>query len=100
VLAPSAIDAFAGDTASDTSAAAVTVRVVLPLTPDTVAVIVADPGALPVAIPVLETVAVLVFDELQLAELVRFWLLPSLYLPVAVNCWVSPAAIEGELGVT
>ncbi len=47
---------------------------------------VVDPCVLLVAMPLLETVAVLVFDELQEAELVRSLLLLSLYLPVAVNC--------------
>jgi len=61
---------------------------------------VVEPGDFVVAMPALETVAALVFDELQVAELVRSLLLPSLYLPVAVNCWASPAGIEGEPGVT
>jgi len=47
---------------------------------------VAEPTALLVAMPVLETVAVLVFDELQVAELVRSLVLWSLYSPVAANC--------------
>jgi hypothetical protein len=33
---------------------------------------VADPSALLVTMPVLETLAVLVFDEFQVAELVKF----------------------------
>ena len=32
--------------------------------------------------------------------LVRFWVLPSLYVPVAVNCWRLPSGIEGLAGVT
>src|SRR5208282_6636110 len=39
-------------------------------------------------------------DELHIAVLVRFCVLPSLYVPVAVNCCVVPAAIEGFAGVT
>jgi MinD superfamily P-loop ATPase len=54
-----------------------TVRVVDPVTPETVAVIVADPAATALADPglawpVVWTVAVAVDDELQLAEVVRF----------------------------
>ena len=35
-----------------------------------------------------------------MTELVRFCVLPSLKVPVAVNCWVSPTATEGFAGVT
>lgn len=83
---PRGMDAPAGDTAIEARTAEVTVRVAVPLTLESVAVMVADPGALLVAIPVLETVAALVFDELHEAELVRSFEVPSLYLPVAVNC--------------
>jgi hypothetical protein len=31
--------------------------------------------------------------------LVRFWVLPSLYVPVAVNCTVCPTLIDGFTGV-
>jgi hypothetical protein len=37
--------------------------------------------------------------EVQLIWVVRFWVLPSLKLPVAVSCSVVPAAIAGFLGV-
>jgi len=97
---PTGMEAVAGDTASDTSAAAVTVRLALPLTPESVAVIVADPAALVVAIPDADIVAAAVFDELQLAAPVRSFVEPSLYCPVAVNCCVSPLAMEGAAGVT
>ena len=30
----------------------------------------------------------------------RFWVVPSVYLPVAVNCFVRPLAMESALGVT
>ena len=39
-------------------------------------------------------------DEPQVTESVRFLLLPSLYLPVAVNCWVVPLATCALDGVT
>ena len=77
-LVPSGKEALDGETASEASAAAVTVKVVLPLTPEYVAVMVADPCALPVAMPVLEIVAAAVFEELQVAELVRSRVLWSL----------------------
>jgi hypothetical protein len=39
-------------------------------------------------------------DEVQVEEVVRFWVLPSLYVPVAVYCWVPPAEMDTEAGVT
>jgi hypothetical protein len=50
--------------------------------------------------PVLLMLATPVPDELQVAEFVRFWVLPSEYVPVAVNCSVVPKAIDGLAGVT
>ena len=47
--------------------------------------------------PLLLTVAMGSADEIQLAEAVRFWVVPSEKLPVAMSCWLVPAAIE-ELG--
>jgi len=98
-VAPSNTDPLPGEIASDTSVGAVTVSVALPLTPENMAVMVADPGPLLVAMPLPAIVTALVFDELQVAELVRSLLVWSLYVPVALNCWPSPAAIEDEPGV-
>jgi len=53
-----------------------------------------------VASPPLLTVATPVADEDHWAVLVRFCVLPLLYFPVAVNCWLLPAATEGAVGVT
>ena len=39
-------------------------------------------------------------EEFHVAVLVRFWVVPSLNVPVAVNCSVFPMAIEGCVGVT
>ena len=76
-VAPWAIEAFAGVTAIDTSVA-VTVRFVEPLIEPEVARIVVLPVATPVASPALVIVAAAVFVELQVTELVRFWVLLSL----------------------
>ena len=62
--------------------------------------IVDAPGATPLATPAVVIVATEAFDELQLVEPVRFCVLPSLYVPVAVNCCVAPGAITGFTGVT
>ena len=50
--------------------------------------------------PPLLTVATALADEVHLAVLVRFFLVPLLYVPVAVNCWPLPAAMEAVAGVT
>jgi hypothetical protein len=77
----------------------VTVRVVLPVTPLWLAVIVAVPVWFAVARPVLVILAIFAGEELQVAEEETSLLLPSPKLPVAVNCWVFVSckdALEGE----
>jgi hypothetical protein len=70
----------------DRSAAAVIVRTIeLDVTPFCVALMVLVPAATPVARPAAVIVATDVFDELHVTEFVRFCVLPSLKLPVAVN---------------
>lgn len=97
---PAATEAVAGVTESEVKTAAVTVNVAEPLIAPRVAVIVVVPGATPMANPVpLLTVATVVVEELHLAVLTRFCVVPLLYVPVAVNCWVMPAATEGLAGV-
>ena len=39
-------------------------------------------------------------EELHATVLVRFWVLPSVYVPVAANCWVLPFGIDGPVGLT
>jgi hypothetical protein len=85
-VAPLAIDGVAGVTAIDCSVAAVTVSKVEPLMDDDVAVIVAVPTPAPLASPAVLIVAVAVVPELQVTVLVRFCVVPSLNVPVAVNC--------------
>ena len=53
-----------------------------------------------VAKPVVLIVATVEEEEFHVAVLVRFWVVPSLKVPLAVNCWVFPTAIEGFIGVT
>src|ERR1700735_1146437 len=99
-FAPALIEGLAGVTAIDTSVAAVTVRVVEPLIAPETALIVLVPVATPVAIPPVVMVATPVVAELQVTELVRFCVELSENVPVAVNCFVVPLAIEGFAGVT
>jgi hypothetical protein len=56
----------------------VTVNVVEPWNVPDVAVIVAVPGMTPVAKPPLFTVTTLVADEVHVALLVKFWVVPLL----------------------
>jgi len=71
--------------------ASVTVTDVEPLTVPEVAVIVADPSAMPVTSPELLTVAVAVEDVAQETLFVRVFVVPSSKVPVAVICRVLPS---------
>jgi len=99
---PAATPAAVGDTLIDTNVAG-TVTPVEPQTAPSHAVIVTLPGAKPKALPesvtsfVMETSAV--FEELQVTD-ARVCGPPLLKVPVAVNRWNPPAAIEGVAGVT
>src|ERR1700730_18332458 len=94
------MEAVAGVTESEVKTAAVTVNVPEPLTAPDCAVIVAVPWAKLVASPPFLTVATAVADEVHWALLLMFCLVPLLYVPVAVNCWLLPAAMEAFVGVT
>jgi hypothetical protein len=61
---------------------------------------VAEPCATPLANPLPDIVATPLFDELQVTVFVRFWVLLSLYVPVAVYCCVFPIGTEAFAGVT
>src|SRR5262249_33515383 len=92
-----------GDTgviARDVSVAFVTVRLVDPEIEPDVAVIVAVPAARPLARPVVVMLAMLPATALHVTELVRFCVEPSLKVPVAVNCSVTPIGTEGLGGGT
>jgi hypothetical protein len=75
---PAATDAVAGVTAIEVNTAAVTVNVAEPLIVPDLAVMVALPAATLVANPPLLIVAIDVAEEVQLAVLVRFWVVPLL----------------------
>ena len=68
---------LAGVTAIDVTTAGVTVNVVVPLTVPEVAVMVVTPTPTVEARPVAEIVAIATLDDDQAAELVRFWVEPS-----------------------
>ncbi len=97
---PAATDVVAGVTEIVVSTGAVTVKVAEPLIVPEAAVIVALPCATLVASPPLLTVAIVVAEEVQVAVVVRVCVVPLLYVPVAANCCVLPAATEAVAGVT
>ena len=101
---PNAIDGVAGVTANDTSAAVVTVSVVDPATAPEVAVMVAVPSPTLLAKPcvgaALLIVATAAVSELHCTVPVMFCVLPSVYVPVAVNGSLVPSGIVGIAGVT
>jgi len=58
------------------------------------------PALMAVARPLPLTVATAVLDELQMTCVVISLLVPSEYVPVAVNCLVTPPGMLGLVGVT
>jgi hypothetical protein len=101
---PSARVGVAGVTAIDTNAAPVTVSVVDPLTPPSLAVMFALPtpallATAGVGPPVLIVLTPGV-SELHSTVPVMFCVLPSVYVPVAVNACVVPSGTTGTAGVT
>ena len=99
-VVPRGIVAVGGVIAIDTSVAAVTVSIVVPLTAPEVAVILAVPMPTLCARPALLMVAVDGVSDDHMAVLVKFCVLPSEYVPVAVNCCAVPDAMDGIVGVT
>jgi hypothetical protein len=97
---PAATEAVEGDTDTDTSADGVTVNVADPLMPCALAVMVATPSAKAVAAPPGAIDATPDGEAIQFAFAVRSAVEPSLYVPVAVNCWFWLAATEAVEGDT
>ena len=79
------------------------VRVVLPDTASKVALMLVLPEPTEVAKPLepaaLEIVAIPGTEEAQVTDVVRSSVVPSEKVPVAINCWVVPAAMLGFGGV-
>jgi hypothetical protein len=101
---PFAIDGLAGVTAIDTNIAVLTVSVVVPLTEPELAVMFALPTPTLLATPGVGPPVLIVLtpgvSELHSTVSVMFCVLPSVYVPVAVNCSVVPSGITGTAGVT
>jgi hypothetical protein len=98
-VVPAAIDEVCGVTLIELSAAEVIVTVIDCVTLPDAAVTVALPEPTPVATPLLDTDTTPLADEVQLIELVKSCVDPSLYVPVACNCTDVPSAIDGFDGV-
>ena len=96
---PFATDGFTGVTAIDCSIADVTVSSVDPLTEFRLAPMVLVPAVFAVTRPPVAMVAVEVFEDDHVTEAVRFSVLLSVYVPVALNCWVAPLIMVGFPGV-
>jgi hypothetical protein len=99
-VVPLAMLGFGGVTWMLTSVAAVMVSVAVPATPPKLAVMVLEPTPIPVARPLDEIEAVPVLEEVQATIEVKSWVVLSVNVPVAVNCWVVPFGMLGVAGVT
>lgn len=97
-LSPAASEPCDAESWIDVSVAAVTLTFAVPVVEPTDAVTVTLPMAKGSTAPALtESRAGLELD--QVAEAVRFWVLPSLKVPVAVKLPVEPRATLSEVGV-
>jgi hypothetical protein len=83
IVTPTPTTGIVGVTAIETSGAGVTVRVAAPETIKTVARIVVVPGPTPRATPVVEIVAAAPLVEVQVADVVTSWVVPSLSVATA-----------------
>lgn len=92
--------ALGGVTAIETSVAELTVKGADPVTPLSVALMLAVPGDTPVTRLTDPTVATAVLSEVQLASRVMFWVLESSNVPVAAKDNFDPGAMVRPKGVT
>lgn len=94
-VVPLGIEELPALTLIDCSVAAVTASAkMLEVIPLWIAVILLEPLAAPVARPVALILTAVGFELAHVAVLVRFCVLPSLKVPVAVNCTLVPFAME------
>jgi len=98
-VALEAMDGFAGEIASETSTG-LTLSEVDPVIVPQLAAMVVDPDPTAVTRPLPVIVATFGALELQITLLVRFCVLPSLFCPVAVYCWLVPTPTVAAAGAT
>src|ERR1700678_2518641 len=77
----------------------VTTRTVLPTIDPVVAVIVEFPVPAALANPLPLTVTAALLEDAQVLDEVRSWVLPSVYMPVAVSCCEPPVEILAASGL-
>jgi hypothetical protein len=99
-VCPNATERVDGESVIETRLAEVTFRVAFPETLDDEAVIVQAPALTAVAKPLLLMVHIALGEVVQETELVRFCVLPSDMVALAVNCAVVPFAALVANGVT
>ena len=97
---PAAAVGATGVTAREARVPVPTVRVVLPVTPEAVAEIVAVPPFLPCASPEPRSDAILGLDDFHETPLRLLAVLPSLNVPLALNLIEVPRSIRGFAGLT
>lgn len=97
-VAPVDTEGLSGLTAMLTSVPVPTVNVVVPVIPNAVAEMVTLPAFFPCTIPDERTFANCGFDDFHVT-LVKVAVLPSVYVPVAVNLSKVPLLIVGFAGV-
>lgn len=101
---PRAMLALLGVMVIEVRVALVTVNDAVPTCPANTAVMVAVPGAIPFANPLVPPESLMVAtdagDEVHNTELVRFWVLPSANVPTALNCTPVCSATLAFAGVT
>lgn len=72
----------------------------VPVAPPVLALIILVPTSSALMVLPVVTAATVVTDEFHTALVVRSCVLPSVYVPVAVNIWVRPLAILSRAGAT
>ena len=100
-MLPKDIPVLIGETDTEVRLALVMFNVIVPAgTEPKTARTVTVPGATPVAMPdVLETVATVASDDVHVAEVVRFCVVPSAKVPTAFSCTeVCSASLEPGFG--
>jgi len=97
---PAAAVGAAGVTAREARVPVPTVSVVLPVTPEAVAEIVAVPPFLPCASPDPRIEAMLGLEDFHVTPLKLVAVLPSLKVPLALNLTEVPRATRGFAGLT
>lgn len=95
-----AITGELGVTLMEVNVGTCTVTTELPVTVSKVAEIVAVPGVVANTRPAVLVVATVGAEEDQFTTPLMFCVLPSLKLPLALNCWNNPATIVGFPGET